>query len=278
MEVNRNLPPSFYDVSGKLSIDQQTAKQVEQLVQDKLQTLPPQEQKVFLSLLKTADIAPGGTVADIDGSLDRLTTASNKLVAAFAEILSNLGSDSLDFLSRALVEMAAEQRKEALQSRLNAHQEAKTQLENQASKMQESADKMVTGAIVSIVMAVASAVISLVSAGVASSRVGKALDATTDLTQQAALKSASIAENVGQGLKGASDGMGNFGNTYTQAESKRLDAEGSLDAAQAEGARSKADISKEFQSALEETIKSIINFLKELKDAQAEQMRSLTRL
>jgi hypothetical protein len=72
--------------------------------------------------------------------------------------------------------------------------------------------------------------------------------------------------------------MGNVASTWAQADAKNIEAEGSIDAAEAQEAQAAADIKKEIQQGLDDLIKAIINFLKELKEAQVNQMQSLTKL
>jgi hypothetical protein len=66
--------------------------------------------------------------------------------------------------------------------------------------------------------------------------------------------------------------------TLAQAEAKKIDAEGARDAAEAQYAQQTADMKKELQESLNEMIKQIINFIKEMKDAEVDAMRALTRV
>lgn len=63
-----------------------------------------------------------------------------------------------------------------------------------------------------------------------------------------------------------------------QAEAKALDAQGSRDAAEAQYAQQQADLKKELQDSLSDMIKQIINFIKELKEAEVDAMRALTKV
>jgi len=63
-----------------------------------------------------------------------------------------------------------------------------------------------------------------------------------------------------------------------QADAKALDAQGSRDAAEAQYAQQQADLKKELQDSLSDMIKQIINFIKELKEAEVDAMRALTKV
>jgi hypothetical protein len=82
---------------------------------------------------------------------------------------------------------------------------------------------------------------------------------------------------------GAGAGQGiNAGGTSTdskaQAEAKKLEAQGSRDAAEAQEAQQTADSKKQMEEALNDMIKQIINFLKEMREAEVDAMRSLTKV
>lgn len=66
--------------------------------------------------------------------------------------------------------------------------------------------------------------------------------------------------------------------TLAQAEAKKIDADGARDAAEAQYAQQVADMKKELQDSLNDMIKQIINFIKEMKDAEVDAMRALTRV
>jgi len=63
-----------------------------------------------------------------------------------------------------------------------------------------------------------------------------------------------------------------------QAEAKGMDAQGARDAADAQVAQQQADLKKELQDSLSDMIKQIINFIKELKEAEVDAMRALTKV
>lgn len=72
--------------------------------------------------------------------------------------------------------------------------------------------------------------------------------------------------------------LGSTTDARLQAEAKREDAGGARDAADAQVAQQQAELKKDVQDTMNEMIKQIINFLKEMKDAEVDAMRSLTRV
>lgn len=266
------LPSSFVDSSGNLTVPESLAKEVASGVQARLENMPPAEQRLFLAMLKSADLAP----TNADGEVD-VTSALNNLEGALdglegaADLLAQIFSGStIDLLSRALVEMAGEQRKQALESRLAAREAAKTQLEGQADAMRDAAAKMIAGAIVAAVLQIVAAAVSI---GASMGALG-ALKTGGDIGRG----TADAYNAIGGALKGIGDAAANAFNSSLQAAAKIDDAEGTDLAAEAEQSKATGDLAKEVQDAVTEMIRAIINFLKELKDTQAQQMQSLTRL
>ena len=78
------------------------------------------------------------------------------------------------------------------------------------------------------------------------------------------------------GDMGRSGGAGADG--IMQAEAKREEAEGARNAAEAQFAQQTADMKKELQDSMNEMIKQVINFLKELREAEVDAMRALTKV
>lgn len=72
--------------------------------------------------------------------------------------------------------------------------------------------------------------------------------------------------------------LGSTTDARLQAEAKREDAGGARDAADAQVAQQQAELKKDVQDTMNEMIKQIINFLKEMKDAEVDAMRALTRV
>lgn len=379
--IQSNYLPGSFTTQGGLTegVSRPQAEMVAGGVQARIDQMPTVQDAAFLALLKASDFAPADldTQEEVDQVLDRLMGAA----AQIADAVNSLGEGgtafgtSASFLARAMIEFAAEQRKNALDNRLQAREEAKTALQSQANEMRESASKMMIGAVVSLVVSVVMAAVSIGMSAAATLQTGKLSksmaseidmelpklpkpsfmrsstpdapevtapkiqapkdttvdlpkvdtpdtpkatkplddgvelpkvddksgkgskstkpddDATTppndavDLDRKFKFDTLNMAgsrwqsigtiggsvNQVGQSVSGASSGM-------TQAQGKLDEAEGSEDAARAQEAEAAGEIEKNLQQTMDEFIKSIVNFLKELKEAEVDQMRALTKL
>lgn len=338
------LPTSLFQADGNLKagVTPEQATAVAKGIQAKAEALPPAQAKLFLAMVGSASLAPDGKLpADFDKAIESFTAAASRLATL------SISSNALDFLARAMIEQSAEQRKSALNDRLQARELAKGELLSQAGKMQEEANKLsssaLTSMIVSVTLAAISAATSVVSMGLsiggalkgasaaakataafdkagqsvgdatqkatagvtkAASTATKALDKIDDTVSEATSKTVRAFERmqVGQKAQEAStgakvmntlggglgslgqlqnqtgQGVGSYIATTGQADAKRLEAEGSVDAAQAQEQQAIGDLRKEQQQALDQMVQSIIQFLKDLKEAKAEQMRAFTRV
>ena len=160
------LPPSFTDQSGNLTVSKAVAEQVASKVQQHAQALPPAAAQVFLSLLKSPDLAPSGgqAPANLDASLSKLEGAANT-ISSFLGLATDI-----NILGKLMIMHANEQRKNALDQRLEAREEAKTNLLNQAGQDMKAAGDMRSGAIASLVLSVVSAAVSIGMAGFSMSK------------------------------------------------------------------------------------------------------------
>lgn len=269
------VPPSFYQGDSlKPGIDVDQAIQVAQGIQARAEALPPAQAELFLAMVRSGDIAPGGEIpADLARTLDTLANVSAMLGDG------SIWKDSLDVLARAMVEQSAEQRQNALKDRLSARDQAKTELLSQAETLKNQASELKDGAmkamIISIVLSATSIVMSAGSA--VGFKIGGAKTTTeTGATAANGISGAfsSMAQSVGQ-IGQAGSG---YASTSSQAKAKEYEAQGQIDAAESQTQQSIADIKKEAQDTLNEMVKSIINFLKELQDAKAQQMQAMTRV
>lgn len=297
---NPYLPASFYDNQGNLTVSQQTADMVSKGVQDRMKDMPEAERKLFQALVQSSTLAPGDTSSqkNIDKALDRL----EKAVDLFATAVT---ADMATLFARIMIEQMSDQRKAALEDRLASRMNAKAELLDQAGKLKDSANQMMIGAIVSLVIGVVASAVSI--AGSISSMtksVGSAKDMqgtfgkmskiddihsdvgkqefallTQEMTQlgQLAQKGnligqiSNLVNSLGQSISGASTGI-------SQAASKNTEAEGSASAARAEDDRAQGDIAKSVQDNLQELLKSIIAFLRDMQENQVQMMQSLTKV
>jgi hypothetical protein len=286
--INPNyVPASFYDSSGQLTVSEAYAQQVSNSVAERVANMPPAEAEMFLALLRSADLAPSGELPpeEMNAALSRLETA-----AAALDRLFNSEGNIIDLLARVMIEQAAQQRKDALEERLAAREQAKSQLLDQAGKMKEAAEKMLSGALVAMITAIVVAVVTVAISAYSIGKAGQGLTAAKDAkgleggAQQARLAQASALSGKGQAwggvsqsLSGLATGVGNYAKADYEAQSKKIEAEGSEMAAEAQYSQSQADIKKEMQDALNQLIQSIINFIKEMKEAEVNMMQAITR-
>ncbi|QJP15551.1 hypothetical protein G3545_18955 [Starkeya sp. ORNL1] len=321
------LPPSFYQ-NGQLTVSDTEAQTVAAGIQARIADMPPAQKEAFLALMQlSTKLAPinGDPPADIETTLDGLESLAGKV----AQLLQS--SSSIEFLTRAMIEQAGEQRKEALEGRLNARETARGELMAQAGQMKEAAEKMMAGAITALVLTVVMSAVSLVAAGMSSFQASKNLAAmkndannmtkidgikqdalgkldkndahydkdldslnkefdlqglnssfTTSQSNmnlfQSKLQQATNIGTIGQTVNQLGQGAANAASSITQAQSKELDALGSISAANAQYEEGQADMKKEMQQALDDMVKQIINFLKELQEAKANHMQALTKV
>lgn len=243
---------------------------------------------------------------------EELEEAISRLQQLFAS--SNSAEVIMSLIGKLMIEQAQSQRESALNNRLNAREEAKGQLLDQASQMDKAAAEMVSGAIVSLVMTVVASAIAIAGAGLslkssfggtqakieaankagadyaggmmkagmsptgAVTAGGQVAKDTLGKTVTNLDKFGMLANQIGQAVSNILSAGGGLGKAMYEAASKEAEADGARLAAQAQDTQADADMAKEIQSALDEMLKAIINFLKELREAEANQMQALTRV
>lgn len=247
----------------------------------------------------------GNPPLDIDSTLSRLEQLQKSSISP--ELINSL-------LGKLMIEQAASQRHSALQDRIASRQAAKADLMDQATSMDKAAEQMMTGAIISLVMTVVSSAISVIGSVAALSntfsgfgdkvsnatKAGQALsDASKEagmgaqkaaglgsrLTQEILSKTVSrteqafnILEKLAPAVSNAINGAAQFGKSVTDSDAKHIEAAGARSAAKAQDKQADADQAKEIQQALDEMLKAIINFLKELRETEANMMQAMTKV
>lgn len=295
--VNPNyVPLAFLDTTGAIRPDMaERAAEVSRLVSETLATLPPAEQHEFLSLVRSGalDLTPAGaaTTVDLKAAIQRLA-----LVGAVLVQFDKSTGSMIDYLARVLVEQSAQQREQALNDRIVARQAAQKELLAQAGQMQKSADELEKGAgaalATSLTMSILSAGLSGLSMikGITSMKSLKTLKNDLDTNPATTDKDLGL-ESIKQkdARNGGIGGMGqtanqlgmsgsNYASTDSQAASKEAEAQGSVDAAQAQELEMIADIKKEMEQGFSELIQSIISFLRDLGESEADLARAFTRV
>gem|GEM_PF-4415643 len=300
------LPASFKNADGSLKpgVDPGFAQSVASKAQEHVSHMPPAQQSLFLSLLSSAtDLSPqGGTLPNqIDPKLQDLDAKS----AAISQFMG-LATD-INILSKLMIMHANESRKDAMNQRLAAREDAKTQLMAQAGQEHQAATDMRASAVVALVMSVVSVAISFVQMGAAGAATGKAsaklnelgdapkmsenmtpeetanfnndkatydrgMAKVTQLNNESTIAStkAGMTNTLGQGLS-------SYASTEGQAEAKEAQSQGDADGALAQDDMAKGDQAKEVFQAADDLVKQIINLLKDLKDSKAQEMASITR-
>ena len=275
------LPASLLDASGKPTVSPERAQEISSGIQARAENLPEAQKSLFLALLSNPDFSPNASTTP--ENIDRTLDVFERAAAILANSAGSVDNDKV--LARTLVELHNLQRKDALNNRLSARTEAKAQLQDQAGKLNDSADELLQGAIVNLVLTTVSAAITIVSSAISIGQTGIALgsfDAST-ATQADTAKLSAIggkASNVSQlggGISSLGSGAANFASTQSQAAAKEIESEGAILAAEAEETKSEGDIAREQQQSLDETTKQLIAFIKELRDAEVEQMAAITR-
>lgn len=83
---------------------------------------------------------------------------------------------------------------------------------------------------------------------------------------------------IGSALSQLAGGVGNFINTFYQAEAKETEAEGAEDSANAQQLQSYADESQKIADDMKKLVDQITSILKEIADSKAQMMQSMTRV
>ncbi len=304
------LPPSYLDGNGELKagISKDKAAEVSQGIQARVSTMSQDERVVFMALVKSPDFAPDAStsVEDVQGTLANLENV--------ADLLSQTtNANAARILGRILVELGAQQRQEALDSRLLARSTARAELVAGADKLRDASSDlrdgaqkaMVTAAItsgVAIAAAGAGGVAGGMAMGTASkgmSTAGQAATKAVDGMDDAAVTATKSLEaanktlignkaggiaSIGQSFAAGGGAAGTIGGAVSQQQSatgqadSQLDqAEGSELQAEAEVTRSEGELEANEQQALQEFVNQMIQFLKEMRDAEVEQMAVVTR-
>jgi hypothetical protein len=83
---------------------------------------------------------------------------------------------------------------------------------------------------------------------------------------------------LGQAASGLVSGFGSFANTMYQADAKDTEAEGDVDAANAQDTQAQAQIAQKVADSMNQLVSQITDLLKEMADADAQMMQSMTRV
>lgn len=218
---------------------------------------------------------------------------------AMMSVTLRLPSGSSISIAELMIITATDQRKEAMQSRLNLRDNVKAMIEAQVGKLEDAAKEMKSAAMKVLVTGIISAAVQGIAAGVGMYGAMKTKDASMEQlanqkeaakhgskmpeiteVQINASKSAANANATQKAFEmggGISQSAGQSERMKDEAKAKEDEAEATAHSAEAEQQRADADMEKEIFSQLAEVIKSIIQFIKEMKDAEVEQMAAVTK-
>lgn len=268
--------------------------------------LPPVDPTAYAPIgrdQKTED--PGKMEKELAEALEKLKNDPafrDQLLAALG------GASNAEEIAALLIKLSSMNRENVLDQRLQARAAARSDLEGAATEMKEAAVKQVVAAVVSAVVSAATAVVSVVSAFQSIGKSVDAIKASKEANQME--KIANVAKDSGD--KSAPKLTETFKNTSALAEQKTLDARrlsdiggaisklggsaGELTSGSLQGAskvdeseakqreasatdhQAHSDVTKKAMDDLEEMVKSAIQFLKAMQQAEVDLMANLTRV
>lgn len=234
----------------------------------------------------------------------------SELQAAALEMIEKqfpggISGESVKMLEKFMVEMATSQRQDAINDRLAARDAATKELMSAADNMKDQAVTMMQGALTQIIASVSGASLGVAgfSHAIKSADHADMKDASDktallkDAFDKHDLASEKIAHKAGmiqdqslsqlkhavelekmQGMGQAFSGMTQTMGHMSQSESKQNEASGHVDAAEAQYREQMTDNRQEVMQQTTEMMQKVIDFIKELKEAEVAQMRVITRV
>lgn len=291
------VPKSFLNSeTGDLKVDQKLADQVQAGVMGAIKDMPEAEKAKFLDMV--AGLAPEqvDTQIELDIVLSVFKGAAEAIGSSSSPAAAFVG-DVAKFLARAMMEQASHERKNALEGRLAAREQAAAQSMEQSEKLNDAADKMMAGAMTNMIIGIVASAVSALASGVSAvgslggalklGGIGSALKgsgATTLTAAQDITKSVTTGvvdglnalSKVATSLSDMSRSIGTGIDGKMQAEAKKMEADAQIDAAQSQYSQQTGDMKKEIQDNMKELMERIINFVKEMQDAEVDAMRAIT--
>lgn len=195
------------------------------------------------------------------------------------------GAKDRTALFSALIEMMNNQRQSAVDQRANARESAKNELLDAAGKSKEAASKQMDAAVAGLVLSLISGATQIgtgsMTAGAQTRHSVKTQGSKDDafLNHASAKLQANIQtiSSFGGASKDMTSASGQGASGTLQADASNLQAEGQEIQAIAQDTQNQQDIEKKFAEDLTEAIKSVIQFIKEIRNAEIERMSSITR-
>ncbi|KQT54068.1 hypothetical protein ASG43_00025 [Aureimonas sp. Leaf454] len=301
-----------------LTVSKSLADTVQSGVQAKFDKLPPVAKAEFLSQVANLAPGEVDTPQELTATLDRLDTAARNVselastvVAFVGDIAKFLGRAMIEFAGQQR-QSALDDRMAARDAAKAQLLEQAKEMDQSADKMMTGAivnavvgglSAAVSGISAGLSVAQQGSQIKTMTGAMAETKSGnKALSdmhgidtdvakgvkfdinaniATNktkfDIAQagsQRAMTSGQIGEAVGSGMKT----VGGTTDASLQADAKHDDAQGARDAADATYQQQVGDQKKELQQAMDEMIKQLISFLKDMQENEVDAMRALTKV
>jgi hypothetical protein len=220
------------------------------------------------------------TMAKISGLIgdDGLSTAD--ALDALKSLLGEMGIG--DDLATLMVEFAAMGRQNALDQRLASREQAKAELLSQAQTTRTAAVTQAIVAGVSLVASIASAGVSYGGAKAASKSADEVADAAAKGGNEAQIAAMNAATTAKQATTQTATQAINMTGQLAQGTggviSGNIQADGQVDAANAQMEQSNSDLAKKVMDDFEEIVRATIQFLKEMQQAETELMANMTRV
>ncbi|MFM2279812.1 MAG: hypothetical protein RLZZ444_2043 [Pseudomonadota bacterium] len=195
------------------------------------------------------------------------------------------GAKDRTALFSALIEMMNNQRQSAVDQRANARESAKNELLDAAGKSKEAASKQMDAAIAGLVLGIIAGATQIgtggFTLGAQTNHSAKMKNVTNDaVINSAAAKLQNQTQAIGSfggAAKDMTSSAGQGASGTMQSDASNLQAQGQEIQAIAQDTQGQQDIEKKFAEDLTEAIKAVIQFIKEIRNAEIERMQSITR-
>lgn len=236
---------------------------------------------MFKELFSATNTKGGGNVTGSGVSSLPPGMTAEALVDKLKEFIS--GASDRTALFSALIELMNSQRQNAVEQRANAREMAKTQMLEGADMSREAADKQMDAAISSLVGGIISGAMQIL--GGAMSMGMQAKFSKTSFGSEAVMNKASSIHTAQQQAITAFTGAGSSitnssgqqAGAMQQADASNLQADSQEMQAGSQDSHTQEDIEKKFSEDLTQAIQSVIQFIKEVRNAEIERMSSITR-
>jgi Sec-independent protein translocase protein TatA len=229
----------------------------------------------------------GNGIKDMITSEDYSKLPPGVDLAKLQKVLEDFISGAKDrtALFSALIEMMNQQRQSAVDQRANARESAKNELLDAAGKSKEAANKQMDAAIAGLVLGIISGATQIATGGTTLGAQAQHSNKMNGVTNEAVINSAAakLQNNTqaigsfGGAAKDMTSSAGQGASGTMQSDASNLQAQGQEKQAVAQDTQGQQDIEKKFAEDLTEAIKAVIQFIKEIRNAEIERMASITR-